>query len=121
VKLGGEATAATLTSAGTVVGTVAYLAPEQLSGQPADSRSDVFTFGAVLHEMLTGKPTFQRETPAATMAAILRDPPEGLADLRPDAPRPLVRLASALAKNQATGRLGPRGAAGPRDLGAAVA
>jgi eukaryotic-like serine/threonine-protein kinase len=99
-KSGSEATAATLTSAGTVVGTVAYLAPEQLSGQPADSRSDVFTFGAVLHEMLTGKPTFQRETPAATMAAILRDQPEGLADLRPDAPRPLVRLAErCLAKN----------------------
>jgi Tol biopolymer transport system component len=99
-KSGSDATAATLTSAGTIVGTVAYLAPEQLSGQPADSRSDVFTFGAVLHEMLTGRPTFQRETPAATMAAILRDQPEGLADLRPDAPRPLVRLAErCLAKN----------------------
>ena len=74
-------TVVTLTSPATlpgmVMGTVGYMSPEQVRGQPIDARSDIFSFGAVLYEMLTGKRAFKRETSAETMAAILREePPE---------------------------------------------
>jgi Tol biopolymer transport system component len=65
------------TDAGTVLGTVGYMAPEQVRGETADARTDLFALGAVLHELATGKRAFERTTPAETMAAILRDdPPE---------------------------------------------
>ncbi len=65
------------TEPGTVLGTVGYMSPEQVRGQPADARSDIFSFGAVLYEMLTGRRAFARETAAETMTAILKeDPPE---------------------------------------------
>jgi TolB-like protein/predicted Ser/Thr protein kinase len=65
------------TLAGTVLGTVGYMAPEQVRGEPADHRSDVFALGCVLHEMLTGRSPFRRETAVETMTAILREePPE---------------------------------------------
>jgi eukaryotic-like serine/threonine-protein kinase len=65
------------TDAGTVMGTVGYMSPEQVRGQPADHRSDIFSLGCVLFEMATGRRPFQRETPAETMTAILReDAPE---------------------------------------------
>ena len=70
-------TAAPGTEPGTVLGTVGYMAPEQLRGQPADHRSDIFSFGAVLYEMLTGRRAFLGETSIETMNAILKeDPPE---------------------------------------------
>jgi serine/threonine-protein kinase len=62
------------TAAGTVMGTVGYMAPEQVRGQSADARSDIFTLGCLLYEMLAGKRAFARETSAETMAAILKDP-----------------------------------------------
>src|SRR5271155_5706947 len=62
---------------GMVMGTVGYMSPEHVRGEPSDARSDIFSFGAVLYEMLTGKRAFKRETSAETMSAILRDdPPE---------------------------------------------
>jgi serine/threonine protein kinase len=62
---------------GVVLGTVGYMAPEQVRGQPADSRSDLFSFGSVLYEMLSGKRAFHGDTPADMMSAILKeDPPE---------------------------------------------
>jgi eukaryotic-like serine/threonine-protein kinase len=65
------------TSAGTVLGTFGYMAPEQVRALPVDHRADMFAFGAVLHEMLTGERTFKGETPADTMTAILtKDPPD---------------------------------------------
>src|SRR5581483_3945955 len=72
---------ATLTSsqtvAGIVLGTASYMAPEQVRGDPADPRTDIFAFGAVLYEMLSGERAFRRETPAETMTAVLKqDPPE---------------------------------------------
>jgi Tol biopolymer transport system component len=65
------------TAAGVVMGTASYMAPEQVRGEPADPRTDIFSFGAVLYEMLSGQRAFRRDTPAETMTAVLReDPPE---------------------------------------------
>jgi Tol biopolymer transport system component len=65
------------TAAGTVLGTVGYMAPEQVRGEPADARSDIFALGATLYEMLTGHRAFSRGTVVETMNAILKeDPPE---------------------------------------------
>ena len=62
---------------GVVLGTVGYMSPEQVRGLPTDGRSDLFAFGAILYEMLSGKRAFQGTTPADTMSAILKeDPPE---------------------------------------------
>jgi tetratricopeptide (TPR) repeat protein/TolB-like protein len=61
------------TVAGTVLGTVGYMAPEQVRGEPADARSDIFALGCVFYEMLTGSSPFRRQTAAETTAAILRD------------------------------------------------
>ena len=65
------------TEAGVVMGTAGYMAPEQIRGATVDSRTDIFAFGAVLYEMVSGERAFRRETPAETMTAILKeDPPE---------------------------------------------
>jgi serine/threonine protein kinase/Tol biopolymer transport system component len=66
------------TEAGTVLGTVGYMSPEQVRGKPADQRSDIFSFGAILYEMLSGRRAFHGETAADTMSAILREEPEEL-------------------------------------------
>jgi TolB-like protein len=72
------ATAAESTQLGAVLGTVAYMAPEQARGQPVDQRADVFAFGVVLHEMLSGTRPFQGSTATDTLAAILKDEPPPL-------------------------------------------
>src|SRR5271156_6072058 len=65
------------TEAGMVLGTAGYMSPEQVRGMAVDARSDIFSFGAILYEMLSGKRAFHRDTAADTMSAILReDPPE---------------------------------------------
>jgi len=65
------------TQPGTVMGTMGYMSPEQLKALPVDHRSDIFSFGAVLFELISGRKAFQRDTPSETIAAILReDPPE---------------------------------------------
>src|SRR4029077_13028437 len=78
-----------LTSSGQVLGTVGYMSPEQVDGQRLDFRSDQFSFGLVLYEMLTGKRAFQRRTAAETMVAILREPAEPIAAQNRDVPAPL--------------------------------
>jgi eukaryotic-like serine/threonine-protein kinase len=72
-------TLARATDPGSVLGTVGYMSPEQVRGRPADARSDIFSFGAVLHELLTGRRAFQRDTAAETMTAILKDEPAAFA------------------------------------------
>ncbi len=68
------------TEPGTVLGTVGYMSPEQVKGEPADQRSDIFSLGCVLYQMLSGQAPFQRDTPAETLAAVLRDHPLPLTD-----------------------------------------
>ena len=67
------------TQAGTVMGTVGYMSPEQVGGNPADARSDIFSFGCVLYGMLAGRRAFDAGSPGKTMAAILRDQPPEIA------------------------------------------
>ena len=85
--LGQDATTATMaanpTEEGKILGTIAYLSPEQAQGLKLDPRSDVFSFGAVLYEMLTGRQAFQGETKVSTIAAILNREPEPLAETTP--------------------------------------
>jgi eukaryotic-like serine/threonine-protein kinase len=74
---------ATLTShtgIGVVMGTASYMAPEQVRGEAADPRTDIFAFGAVLYEMVSGKRAFRRDTPAETMTAVLKEDPPELTD-----------------------------------------
>src|SRR4029077_17875632 len=68
------------TAAGMVMGTASYMAPEQVRGEPTDPRTDIFAFGAVLFEMLSGHRAFRRDTPAETMTAVLKEDPAELAD-----------------------------------------
>lgn len=81
-----------LTHPGMVMGTTAYMSPEQASGLPLDFRSDQFSFGSVLYEMLVGKPSFQGRSHAEIVAAILRDNPLPIGPLCPRVPAPLCWL-----------------------------
>ena len=77
------ATADAPTHPGAVVGTVGYMAPEQARGLPADARSDIFAFGVVLYEMLSGKRAFERGSATDTLAAILKEDPPALPPVTP--------------------------------------
>ena len=79
-----------ITEQGTVMGTVGYMSPEQATGEELDFRSDQFSFGSVLYEMVTGLPAFRKKTHAETTAAILRDEPERLRSRMLQAPPPFV-------------------------------
>jgi serine/threonine protein kinase/Tol biopolymer transport system component len=72
-------TMTTQTKAGSILGTVAYMSPEQLRGKPVDHRSDIFSFGAILFEMLSGKRAFAGETEVDTMTAVLKEEPAEIA------------------------------------------
>ena len=82
-------TTASLTPSGLLLGTVGYMSPEQVGGQPPDFRSDQFSFGLVLYEMVTGQRLFQRSTAAETLVAILREQAEPIGVQTRDAPAPL--------------------------------
>ena len=79
------------TEPGVVLGTVGYMSPEQVRGNPADHRADIFAFGAILYEMLAGKRAFRKQTSAETMTAILNEDPPGVSQIVPSAPPGLVR------------------------------
>jgi serine/threonine protein kinase/Tol biopolymer transport system component len=85
----------TKTEDGAIVGTFAYMSPEQAQAKPVDARSDIFSFGAVLYEMLTGQRAFQAETQLATLTSVLRDDPKPLRalveDISPEMERIIAR------------------------------
>ena len=129
-------TAAMQTREGTILGTVSYMAPEQAEGKPVDQRADIFSFGAVLYEMLSGVQPFRRDSVVGTLAAIVRDEPPALDAARiPPAVRQVVKraleknpearyasggeLASALASGSRA--VAPRGAPNRRWLVAGAA
>jgi tRNA A-37 threonylcarbamoyl transferase component Bud32/Tol biopolymer transport system component len=82
------------TQPGVVMGTLDYMSPEQVKGLPADSRSDIFSFGAVLHEMLTGSRAFKRSSAAETISAILKEDPPDISATNQNVPAGLERLVS---------------------------
>src|SRR5271165_706798 len=89
---GAEATLASGTEPGMVMGTVGYMSPEQVRGKTADHRSDIFSFGTVLYEMVTGKHTFRKPTSAETMTAILKEEPPSISQIAPTSPPGLQRV-----------------------------
>ena len=96
----------TRTEPGGLLGTVSYMSPEQASGQPADFRSDQFSFGSILYEMLTGRKAFHRETAVDTLAAILHEEPEPLLQAAPQMPLPLAWAVERCLAKEAAGRYG---------------
>jgi TolB-like protein/Tfp pilus assembly protein PilF len=80
------------TQVGVVMGTPAYMSPEQTSGRPLDHRTDIFSLGVLLHEMATGHRPFEGSSPAELVSAILRDTPPSVTDTRPDLPGDLARI-----------------------------
>ncbi|MBK9373936.1 MAG: PD40 domain-containing protein [Holophagales bacterium] len=90
----GEETKEILTREGAVLGTCAYMSPEQAEGRGVDPRSDIFSFGAVLYEMVTGQKAFARASPSATIAAVLRDEPKPAREVSGEIPPELDRVIS---------------------------
>jgi len=82
------------TEEGKIVGTVAYMSPEQAEGKKVDARSDIFSFGSVLYEMVTGRQAFHGDTKASTLAAILKDNPRSASQLVDGLPREVEKLIS---------------------------
>jgi eukaryotic-like serine/threonine-protein kinase len=82
------------TEEGKIVGTVAYMSPEQAEGKKVDARSDIFSFGSVLYEMVTGRQAFHGDTKASTLAAILKDDPRPASQLVDGLPREVEKLIS---------------------------
>ena len=87
-----DATRKALTNPGVVMGTVGYMSPEQVRGHATDNRSDIFSFGLILYEMITGRRAFQHETMAETMSAILKEEPAEIAESNPNISPSLERI-----------------------------
>lgn len=90
--IGDEPTVQLATEAGTIMGTAGYMSPEQVRGQPTDDRSDIFSFGAILYEMLSGKRAFHGTSSADTMSAILKEEPPELNETGPTVSPALERI-----------------------------
>jgi serine/threonine-protein kinase len=84
--------AAPMTVEGSILGTVAYMSPEQAQGKPVDARSDIFSFGVVMYEMLTGTKAFAGDSAISTLTAILRDEVKPIEDLVPGVPPEVVEI-----------------------------
>jgi non-specific serine/threonine protein kinase len=100
-----DETRAALTNAGVVVGTTAYMAPEQIEGQPVDARTDIFALGIVLYELATGTRPFAGNSSAALMTAILRDPPPAIEGRRSDLPLAVPRIVVRCLEKQPNDRI----------------
>ncbi len=91
---------ATRTAAGTIVGTVAYMSPEQATGRAVDARSDLFSFGCVLYELVSGRRAFEGDSGLGVLAAVLRDAPRPL----PDVPPPVMQVVDRCLSKDPAGR-----------------
>jgi eukaryotic-like serine/threonine-protein kinase len=95
-----EPTREPLSREGTLVGTVAYMSPEQLEGRPVDARTDIYALGLVIYEMITGRKAFARPSQTSLIAAILKEPPPSIASIQPSTPPAVERIVlTALAKD----------------------
>jgi serine/threonine-protein kinase len=94
------------TTAALAAGTVAYMAPEQLRGEPIDARADLWSLGVTLYEMVTGTRPFRGDSEGALLHAILNEQPEPLAQLRPDVPYELRRIIERLLQKDPAERYG---------------
>jgi len=98
-------TAQPQTEVGAIVGTAAYMSPEQAEGKPVDARSDIFSFGVVLYEMVTGRRPFQGETSMATLTAILHTEPPPASEAAEGVPRELERVITSCLRKDRNRRL----------------
>jgi serine/threonine protein kinase/Tfp pilus assembly protein PilF len=101
-KLAGSQTK--LTQAGTTLGTVAYMSPEQALGKDVDGRSDIWSMGAILYEMLSGQPPFQGDYPQAVIYAILNETPHPVSELRPEIPENIEAVVRKSLEKERDGR-----------------
>jgi TolB-like protein/Tfp pilus assembly protein PilF/tRNA A-37 threonylcarbamoyl transferase component Bud32 len=99
-----DTTDVVVTGAGVTLGTAPYMSPEQVRGEDLDARSDIFSFGCVLYEMLAGKRAFTRGTQIETLHAVVKEHPADLVTLRPDLPSSLVRLVRRCLEKSPAGR-----------------
>jgi serine/threonine protein kinase/tetratricopeptide (TPR) repeat protein len=100
----GAPTASRGTEPGVVMGTFPYMSPEQALGRPVDFRSDQFSFGAIVHEMLTGRRVFARASAPETMTAVIREEPEPLERAAPGTPAPLRKIVERCLAKEPAGR-----------------
>src|SRR6185312_366894 len=80
------------TAEGAIVGTVAYMSPEQAEGKPVDARSDLFSFGSLLYEMITGQRAFRGDSRLSTLSAVLKEDPKPIGTLAADSPHDLDKI-----------------------------
>jgi eukaryotic-like serine/threonine-protein kinase len=100
-----DATMATMaTTPGMIVGTVAYMSPEQVEGKPLGARSDVFSFGSVFYEMLTGRRAFEGQSSAALLSAVTRDDPKPLTEVKREVPPEVRRIVARCLKKDPAAR-----------------
>jgi non-specific serine/threonine protein kinase len=95
------------TKPGSTIGTVAFMSPEQARGEELDSRTDIWSFGVVLYEMLTGKLPFQGENEAAVIYNILNEEPKAIQHFRPDVPDNVITLVPRLLQKDPVNRIAP--------------
>ena len=96
--------AESLTQQGTILGTLPYMSPEQLEGKQTDTRTDIFAFGAVVYEIVTGRRAFEGETQASLIGAILKDAPRPVSALQPMSPLTLDRVVGKCLEKDPEGR-----------------
>ena len=90
--LNGMTVSAPLTGAGTILGTPQYMSPEQLQGTETDARTDIFAFGLILYELITGRRAFEAKSGASLIASILKEQPPPISDIAPPTPKAIDRV-----------------------------